>query len=394
MNNDTLHIIAEIRQKLNDMAYDSGELSGNIVLDETVIPQLILLSEAGVIEDMLPAEGTTIAVKLLQAGQTVALTIYAKQLSRGIYYDSVAEFVKGNPGTLPAQAFYIADIAYFSDQGLSVPAMAQFADIARLISLLTELSDYIQTGLGKNRTLIFFQKKKLNVPLTFDSSQLREIPYLDKLESQLHEAHDKEERKTIFKTELVSSLQEVPAAEVFDRLLSDLDQIYEHYLQSHLLYLEKFSYQDLKAAVDKDQLEYTKKIYNTVNDIQSKLIAVPAAFLLIFAQFDFTGAQLFKNVLIFIGAVLFAILIDILLRNQFGVLSYIRTELESLKTNLKNKDTQVDLSAFITSFAGLEPIMAKQRNYLLFFRLITWLVPAVTFIMLLIFTHTKVATAH
>ena len=46
--------------------------------------------------------------------------------------------------------------------------------------------------------------------------------------------------------------------------------------------LKKFSYHDLKNEVDEDILDYTKKIYSTVNDIQTKLIAVPAAYLLIF----------------------------------------------------------------------------------------------------------------
>ena len=387
MNEDSLHSVAEISQQLTSRVFDNGELSGVLRIDQVMKDRLIRLNAAGITDDAVIVGQKTISLAQLQMLDKITVTLYTKRLGGALFYDTLAQFVQSNPGALPLLPFYIAENQYFSDQATIVPAMTQFAEIVRLVTLLSELADYIQTGLGKEKKLIFFEKKKLTIPLIFNSGQLRYIPFLDKLEAQFKEAHDKEERKTIFKTELVNALKDIAPGEVFGQLLTSLDQLYEHYQQSHLLYIEKFSYQELKAGVDKDQLEYTKKIYNTVNDIQTKLIAVPAAFLLIFAQFDFTGVQFFKNILILLSAVLFAILIDILLRNQFGILRYIRTEIEHLKTNLSNKETKVDLSAFITSFANLEPLITKQRNYLWFFRAITWLVPAVTLIMLLVFTQ-------
>ena len=387
MSETILQSIAAISEQLSNRGYDNGVLTGDLKLDQFAIDRLVALNKDGVVEDTFTVAGQTQTISQLKMGDYLQITLYTKRLKSDLFYDTVDEFVRANLGKLPAKSFYIAENAYASDSGSTVPAMIQFKDVARFIAILTKLADFVQSGTGKNTVLIFFQKKKLNIPLIMGGEQLRSLSFLDDLETQFEKAHDNTERKTIFKTELVASLSEIPENEVFAKLLADADEIYQRYLQSHLLYLEKFSYQDLKAEIDKDQLDYTKKIYGTVNDIQAKLIAVPAAFLLIFAQFDFTGVQFFKNILILVGAVLFSILIDLLLRNQFGVLKYVRTEIEHLKTTLKNKDTQVDLSEFITSFANLEPVMNQQRSYLWFFRIVTWLVPVATVIMLLVFSR-------
>ena len=215
----------------------------------------------------------------------------------------------------------------------------------------------------------------------YNQNDLRRITFLNQLHTQLHEAHDKEERKSIFTSELISLLLPFPLQERFSKLLSSIDVVYDNYQKSHLLYLEKFSYHDLKSKVDKDKLEYTKKIYATVNDIQSKMIAVPAAFLLVLAQFDITDTWSLKNIIITIGAFLFSILLEVLLRNQFGVLHYVEREILQFQSELSNSVTSIDLSEFTKSFANLQSIANKQRVYLWIFRIIVWSVPLTAIIL-------------
>jgi hypothetical protein len=105
------------------------------------------------------------------------------------------------------------------------------------------------------------------------------------------------------------------------------------------------------------------------------MIAAPAAFLLVLAQFDITNPWSFKNIIITVGALLFSILLEVLLRNQFGVLHYVEREILQFKSELSNATTSIDLSEFIRSFAHLQSIANKQRIYLWIFRIIVWLVP-------------------
>ncbi|MES1249554.1 MAG: hypothetical protein ABUL46_02675, partial [Chitinophaga rupis] len=100
-------------------------------------------------------------------------------------------------------------------------------------------------------------------------------------------------------------------------------------------------------------------------------------------QFDFTGASIVKNVLLAIGAVLFAILLEILLTNQFGVLKYIESEVKQVQQKLTNKDTSLDLTEFVASFGNLDKLSTRQRVYLWIFRGIVWSIPISTVIMVL-----------
>jgi hypothetical protein len=70
------------------------------------------------------------------------------------------------------------------------------------------------------------------------------------------------------------------------------------------------------------------------------------------------------------------VLLEVLLKNQFGVLHYVEREILQFKNELSNSATSIDISQFTKSFADLQSIANKQRVYLWIFRMIVWLVPA------------------
>ncbi|MFC0513378.1 hypothetical protein ACFFGT_04175 [Mucilaginibacter angelicae] len=390
MNSPHLHSLVRLRAALSDVIYDSGELSGILKIDATLITDLITMAAISVTEDSVTIgenseQITTLKFDRAQVYET-AITFYTRSLDDGLYYDNPEELITAHPYRLPGKAYYIASLDYFSEDAVVPEIIMHYQNVIKLIALLSEVADYIKEAPGERDTLIYFEKSKLHLQLIYGKDDLRKIDFIDKLREQLFDAHDFTERRSIFRAELISYLKDTPTSGAFAKLLAMLNEVYEHYKKSHLLYLEKFSYQDLKSEVDKDQLDYMKKIYASVNDIQSKVIAVPAAFILIYTQFDFTGAQFLKNILLLTGAVLFSVLIEVLLRNQFGVLAYIEEEIEQLKTILKNKDTQLDLTEFLGSYGKLAPLINKQRNYLILFRIVTWLVPGATFLFLMIYS--------
>ncbi len=387
MSNQTvLDTVINIRQQLLQPRYDKGELNGYIVLSPVLITQLKTLAAAGITENVIAVNKESVAIEKISpgvAGETkVPVTLYTRNISPAGYYETVQELIEDNPYSYPAGIFYVQEIRFISTGPNVPPVIDNYKDVLRFIEVLSMLSDYVISNIGEPKELVFFNKRKLSILMQYNQNALRPVPYLDQLLLQLQAAHDNEERKRIFVAELISFLLSFSTAERFVKLLTSLDAVYDNYLKSHLLYLEKFSYHDLKSKVDKDKLEYTKKIYATVNDIQSKLIAVPAAFLLVLAQFDFTNKTGFKNILITIGALLFSILLEVLLSNQFGVLKYIETEILQFNGELKNADTSIDLSAFINSFYDLKKIANRQRTYLWIFRIIVWLVPLFSLIML------------
>ncbi len=385
MNRNTdLDLLIHIRQQLVQARYDKGELSGSLVLSAAATGTLKVLAAAGLTDDVILLHGEYISLdKLYSSGSlqaaaattTIPMVLYTKNLQHSRYYETVNEFLKDNPYQYPSFLFYIQELHFLSADAAMPTAIAHYKDLLQLIQLLVFIADYVIDNIGESKEIVLFAKRKMNMLVHYNQNDLRHMAYLDQLAVQLYEAHDKEERKSIFTSELIHFLLPYAPHERFSRLLASLDVVYDNYLKSHLLYLEKFSYHDLKTKVDKDKLEYTKKIYATVNDIQSKMIAIPAAFLLVFAQFDFANSRSLKNILITIGAFLFSVLLEVLLKNQFGVLRYVEKEVLQFKSELRNAATHLDLSEFTKSFAGLQSIANRQRVYLWIFRIIVWLVP-------------------
>lgn len=391
MNNSILHILFRVRKGLSLSKHDRTEITGQLVVSVEMLEDLRSLSQHNIVEDHLIRDGASVPLHKITLSETetfsTTIVLYTHNLPGGSrYFERLHDFLDLNQHQSPNYEYCIFKPQYFSTDSHHPKEISQYHDLVALIGLLTKLADYVNENIGEAKELIFFQKKKLTIPIVYSQNNLRKIPYLNELSDQLNTAHDKEERKSILKNEIVLNLYETAETERFAKLLSLFDYIYDNYLKSHLLYLEKFSYHDLKSEVDKDKLEYTKRIYGTVNEIQTKLIAVPAAFLLVLSQFDFAGQFVYKNILIVIGAVLFSVLLEILLSNQFGVLSYIKKEIDHFKHQLSNRDTQVDLREFINSFADLDTIRKKQYRYLWVFRVVIWLVPIVSFAMLLIFS--------
>ncbi|PSD44222.1 hypothetical protein C7E23_03090 [Elizabethkingia anophelis] len=63
-------------------------------------------------------------------------------------------------------------------------------------------------------------------------------------------------------------------------------------------YLANFSFNKIKLELDNSVLEYSKSIRSIINDSQTKLVAIPAAFVLGVSQIDFANPFLLKNFLI------------------------------------------------------------------------------------------------
>jgi hypothetical protein len=369
---------------MSQSVYNSGEVSGKVALTKNVIERLRELSAENIVESFITVAGKSHDISVLPQDETTSaqIILYTGRLFGALYFEDINELILNDPVKLPTQPFFIHNGGFYSDDSNQPIKFIQLKQLISFIELLKEIAAVATEEMGEPLRLIFFQKRQLSMPIIYNENVLKDIPFLHDLTSHLTVSHDKHERREIFINELVSQLAEVEESNRFASLLLNLSAVYENYQKSHLLYLEKFSYHDLKSEVDSDIFDYTKKIYGAVNDIQPKIIAVPAAFLLVLSQFNFAQKDP-KNNFILMGCILFAVLLEVLLTNQFDLLDYIKKEINHLKNELKNKDTSLDLSEFTKSFSDLTPVMDKQKCYLWIFRAITWSVPLTALSMLI-----------
>jgi len=122
-------------------------------------------------------------------------------------------------------------------------------------------------------------------------------------------------KKMIFINELIESLNSREENSRFKYFLSHITEFYDKCNNAYQFYLRDFSYNKLKIELDSKALEYTQKIQSVINDSQTKLIAIPTAFVLVFAAFDFTDLLAIKNIATILSLFIFALLIQFFLNN-------------------------------------------------------------------------------
>lgn len=230
--------------------------------------------------------------------------------------------------------FYIADLDYLHpDQKESMPERVKgyFQRLRFIDSLQPPFADYQHTASGPE-TLVFMEDKKLEVSVSIDASELDPIPAIDTLiDHYIFSPEHKEQKKTIIRncitdlfSEQNSKITKINISKIFqkaDLLLRDVRDNYD-------LFISEFSFKKIKNEVEKEKLDFTIKLNSVFSSIQNQLLAIPVALVLVGGQMENTGSWSQKNIVIWLGALVFALLLSLLVRNQKNTLSAIRQEID------------------------------------------------------------------
>lgn len=277
---------------------------------------------------------------------TAKLLISANPTSRQIECHLPAGFFASLGALLEAPArrieplprFYLADIdfLYAGDESAAPPIVLHYLQATRLYALLGKLADH-QGGVGAAKTLVFLHKSKVEITPQYGEGDLYELDNLRAFEidfvvSDTHEA----QKQTIIKTvllELFAGRNKLP----FSELLARFAEFTEKVRASYELYVAEFSFQKVKAEVEKEKLDAMLKLNKVFSDIQSQLLAVPVALVLVAGQMENSGNWTSKNVLIWLAALIFAALMDLLIRNQRHTLKAVKQEIDQQRLQIATK---------------------------------------------------------
>lgn len=250
--------------------------------------------------------------------------------------------------------FYLADThCLYEGDTATLPAVAQhYIAATQLYSTLGNAADHTG-GLGSTKTLIFLQKGKLEIIPDYIETDLRELSSANHFKSEFIEsATHKDQKQTIVRTVLFELFQgrgRVP----FSELLEQFDDFIEKLNASYQLYVSEFSFQKVKAEVEREKLEATTKLNKVFSDIQNQLLAVPAALILVGGQMVNESSWSSKNVLIWLGTLVFSVIMTLLVRNQRHTLLAVKQEIDQQWQQIKGKPHSV-ADRFESSYRQLD----------------------------------------
>lgn len=376
MLDDFIHI----RQKINLISKTTSEIIGILMPDANEIQKLKNLSEGNCLENFVLVEGKNKSVSQIKAGQEIQIRLYPLKLLDEKYYETIEDLLKFASQKYPTNRFYVHSISFDSNISTKPKEIQNYEATTLLINFLISISDY-----QKENELVFFQAKQLVLITDYDIADLAELKNVGALITHISDSADKEERKIIFINELIASLMKIPEMKNrFKHLLKNFEDLFVNYKKSHSLYLEKYSYTKFKSEIDKEIIDYSKKLQSVINDAQTKLVAIPVAFLLIIGQFDLTGEKLYFNLALILSAFVFSVLLEVLLRNQFSALEFISDDVKRFESSVDEKKIALLGDDFTTTFAKIRTLYEQQKCYLNIIRVLVWLSPVFAIVLFIL----------
>lgn len=365
MRHKMLTQIVDILTKSNiTISDDSLSVDNYKILDESSI-----ISLENCIEQIYDNKGNIIGLSDIQKKQNVRIVFSLYRLNQTGYYETSDVFVRKNKIISP-ESYYIQNIGFQNSEHIFIK---KYHALINFIQSIGDLAKYKEESPDITTCVIICEQKALILPIIYSGEDVVNIDLpIEEMNyaTELFKKNNSEE-KLLFINELMEFLSNVTEENRFVYLLQNFNEYYSKSIDSFQYYIRNFSYNKLKSELDNAILDYSKKIQSVINDAQSKLIAIPAAFVLAAANIEFDNILSIKNIAILISLYIFALLIGIFLNNQSSVLNMIDINIQSYKGTFGGNGNIVK-DAFIL----VDKELIKQKNRLFITQFINWGIPA------------------
>lgn len=386
--------------KGNFSEINSEDIIVEIILTSTNINTIQNFYNFNFIEEFRIAK-TLISIDDLQnhIGKKIIIEFIPSELKKIGYYLAFQDFIIDNRDELPKSEYYIQEFSISSTSNSKNEIIAKYEAITNLISKLSSISKFIFEEHLKSICLIHDNSfLELQIDTEVYENYLNSTGS-EKINQYIADLDSYKEKKSIFIKELIYYLQNFDKKKRFKELIKNFNEFYEKCNTSFEFYLSNFSFNKIKLELDNSVLEYSKNIRSIINDSQSKLIAIPAAFALAASQIDYENPLIIKNIIIVVSAFLFSYIISVFIANQKNAIEIISDNLTNYKNYYKKSKSNEfeeekeleNLSNLIgKSFEKTENEIKKQNKRLNIIQYCNWGISIILLLTLLIIYLSKI----
>lgn len=307
-------------------------------------------------------------VDKLQVGQIVSVRVGSPR--KGIGY-----LVRDFDGLLDAhearvtepRAYYVIDGGITRDITPCPVLLTTYRKILEFTDLVGEAAAYLDQT---RRELIFIKDGKFSVPLTYTAADLERVIVADTdaiLTAFADNIH-RDQKLAILSEAVIGICASQPAAGRFRHLIANLSTVNEEVRNGYQLFASSFSYSKIRNEIEAARIDYLNKIHKTVIDIQTQLLGIPAATIIVASQLKIAstcGVEFWTNFAVVVGAWIFVILLAIAIGNQWATLASISDDIGRQKTKFE-RDFAALSGQFDTIFVTLDGRIKWQRRLLAF----------------------------
>lgn len=169
------------------------------------------------------------------------------------------------------------------------------------------------------------------------------------------------------------------------RLIEESASLFEMCKNTFIKYINNHSITKLLQDIDERIYAYSTRLRDTISSIQAKLVVIPAVYILAGSYLDYSGdiVNYKKNIVLIVSLTIFAVLMQILINNQFDEISRIHDEIMDYEKEFIGSNNQL----IVKRFSRIEQDEDTQRNRLILMMFIIWLIPPVLFALIYYLTY-------
>lgn len=289
----------------------------------------------------------------------------------GFFAWSMEDFLANPKRSLNApKRFYLADYDYLhpeNENEMPENVKAYFQRLSVIQALQPPFADY-RHETGGLEMLGFIADRKLEIQIKISHASLAPLKTSkNAINDFINTSSHQDQKQIILKSCLIEIFfdgnnhsKKIDINDVF----KNLDMLIERAKNSYDLFTSEFSFKKIKNEIEREKLDFTIKLNNVFSSIQNQLLAIPIALVLIGGQMENTGAWAQKNIVIWLGALVFALLLSLMVRNQKSTISAIRQEIDQQWKQIEDDHRSV-AHRFQDLYSALEN-RRKDQTHLIF----------------------------
>lgn len=200
----------------------------------------------------------------------------------------------------------------------------------------------------RKATLVFLRTSgRFDIPVRYAESDLMQLDEsaTERLiaDLELKDGHSAQ-RHEIGATAVSEMMAGVPLERRFAEMLRRMGELHQRFVDGYRLFASSFSYEKLRDQAEALRIEYSGKIHKTISDIQGQLLGIPISTIVVATQFKPTAGapgQIWINLAVIVGAVIFFGLLLLSVWNQSQTLSVIEAEIDRHENALRKDNADI-----------------------------------------------------
>lgn len=390
MQTQLIRIYRSLRIQLKEVLPTEYKLSGQIIctkdnldliklgINNELVSSEILIKERTILIDDLNAENQTIEISLLPKISFDFKEDYISETSDGFF----AQF--GKHFCIPKN-LYIHNI-YSQEDFNEGNFIKRLEYVVQVFEILDIIKDY-RKPLPQFEEFFLYATNPLIIQTIYEHTDEFFLDETNEVLKLLNAGFKSEIYKSFLKIQIINLLNNTIEKDRFKVLLENFKTICINFKNSVELFFKDYDYQKNKNEIEQKKVELAKKIHGIVNEIGTKVITIPLGYLLILKELKSDTPYSFLNFLFLFISVIYSIIIETSISNQFLFLKTLSNDIkEFLTTSLSSPELTTLFTRYNTE---LTKTFNFQQVLLWIIRIVLWLLPIIVLIVIFIYDYTK-----